>query len=262
MDPRGPRGPGSGRRRGAAGEDSRGPACVSSGHDPDLTRGPAGPPRRPEPADRRRPLVAERPREGPARLRRGHLPGRGVRRPRRRPRGTAGTGPSPLPSPAPSPRGWASSGSTTRARSSPTTTRAGRSRPGCGGCSMTSAIADVRLLDGGIQAWIAMGGELTADVPAPRPGHLTLRDAWSRTIERDALEARLGGVAVIDARAPERYRGEVEPVDGVAGHIPTARQPPQRRQPRPRRPVPRRGCAAGAVRPTRATTSCRIAAAA
>ncbi len=82
--------------------------------------------------------------------------------------------------------------------------------------------ADVHLLDGGIQAWVAAGGPMTADVPAPRPGKLTLRDHWTRTIDREALEARLGSVSLIDARAPERYRGEVEPVDGVAGHIPTA----------------------------------------
>jgi thiosulfate/3-mercaptopyruvate sulfurtransferase len=81
---------------------------------------------------------------------------------------------------------------------------------------------DVRLLDGGIAAWVAIGGPLTSEVPEPPPGRLTLRDRWSRTIEREALEARLGNVSLIDARAPERYRGDVEPVDGVAGHIPTA----------------------------------------
>jgi thiosulfate/3-mercaptopyruvate sulfurtransferase len=82
--------------------------------------------------------------------------------------------------------------------------------------------ADVHLLDGGIQAWTAIGGPLTADVPAWPPGGLHLRDHWSRAIDRETLEARLGRVALIDARAQERYRGEVEPVDGVAGHIPTA----------------------------------------
>ena len=79
-----------------------------------------------------------------------------------------------------------------------------------------------RVLDGGIGAWIAAGGPVTAEVPAPTAGRLTLRDAWSNTIDRDALVARLGSVALIDVRAPERYRGDIEPIDPVAGHIPTA----------------------------------------
>jgi thiosulfate/3-mercaptopyruvate sulfurtransferase len=80
----------------------------------------------------------------------------------------------------------------------------------------------VRVLDGGIAAWEAMGGPLTEEVPAVTPGHLTLADHWSRTIDGDGLAARLGTVGLIDARAPERYRGEIEPVDAVGGHIPTA----------------------------------------
>ena len=80
----------------------------------------------------------------------------------------------------------------------------------------------VSVLDGGIAAWIAAGGPVTAEVPASAAGRLTLRDAWSRTIDREALVARLGTVALIDVRAPERYRGDVEPIDPVPGHIPTA----------------------------------------
>jgi thiosulfate/3-mercaptopyruvate sulfurtransferase len=84
--------------------------------------------------------------------------------------------------------------------------------------------ARVRVLDGGIGAWVAAGGTLTADVPGHPPGSLALRSAWSRTIDRDALATRLssGDVALIDARAADRYRGDVEPVDPVAGHIPGA----------------------------------------
>jgi thiosulfate/3-mercaptopyruvate sulfurtransferase len=80
----------------------------------------------------------------------------------------------------------------------------------------------VSVLDGGLAAWAAIGGPLTAEI-APYPaGRLSLRDHWTRTIEREALRARLGSVRLIDARAPERYRGEIEPVDAVPGHIPTA----------------------------------------
>ena len=84
----------------------------------------------------------------------------------------------------------------------------------------------VRVLDGGIGAWTSIGGPLTDAVPAYPAGRLHLRDRWTRTIDRDALAGRLGSVAVIDARAPERYRGDVEPIDAAAGHIPTARNLP------------------------------------
>jgi thiosulfate/3-mercaptopyruvate sulfurtransferase len=81
---------------------------------------------------------------------------------------------------------------------------------------------DVRVLDGGIQAWTAIGGALSTEIPARPAAQLTLRGAWSRTIDRNELAARLGEVSLVDARAAERYRGEVEPIDPVAGHIPTA----------------------------------------
>ncbi|HEY3335036.1 MAG TPA: sulfurtransferase [Candidatus Limnocylindrales bacterium] len=80
----------------------------------------------------------------------------------------------------------------------------------------------VSVLDGGFQAWVAAGGPVTASVSAHPRGRLTLDSAWTRTIDREGLAPLLGTVAVIDARAPERYRGEVEPIDPVAGHIPTA----------------------------------------
>ena len=80
----------------------------------------------------------------------------------------------------------------------------------------------VSVLDGGIAAWTAIGGPLTAEIASYPAGQLNLRDRWTRTIDRDGLVAQLGTVALIDARAPERYRGDLEPVDAVPGHIPTA----------------------------------------
>ena len=80
----------------------------------------------------------------------------------------------------------------------------------------------VRVLDGGIAGWTAIGGPLTAVVPSHAPSRLHLRDRWTRTIDRDALALRLGSVGLIDARATERYRGDLEPVDAAPGHIPTA----------------------------------------
>lgn len=51
---------------------------------------------------------------------------------------------------------------------------------------------------------------------------MSVRPATTRRIDRDGLVGRLGDVTLLDARAPERYRGDEEPVDPVAGHIPTA----------------------------------------
>ena len=80
----------------------------------------------------------------------------------------------------------------------------------------------VVVLDGGIGAWLAQGGALTTEVPSWPPALLDLATEWARTIDRDALRSRLGSVRLLDARAGPRYRGETEPIDAVAGHIPTA----------------------------------------
>jgi thiosulfate/3-mercaptopyruvate sulfurtransferase len=82
-----------------------------------------------------------------------------------------------------------------------------------------------RVLDGGIGAWMAAGLPRTTDVPIPVPSPaaaLRLRAAWTGVVERDDLRSQLGSVTLLDARAAARYRGEVEPIDPVAGHIPTA----------------------------------------
>ena len=85
----------------------------------------------------------------------------------------------------------------------------------------------VRVLEGGIGGWVAAGFPLTTDVPAPHPrGRLHLRDAWSKVIDRAGVSAGLGEFVLLDARSGPRYRGEVEPIDAVPGHIPTARSAP------------------------------------
>jgi thiosulfate/3-mercaptopyruvate sulfurtransferase len=87
----------------------------------------------------------------------------------------------------------------------------------------TLGFAGARVLDGGIGGWTAVGGALSTVAAPVRPaGDLHLGEAWSGVIERDDLRARLGSVTLLDARAAARYRGEIEPVDPVAGHIPTA----------------------------------------
>jgi thiosulfate/3-mercaptopyruvate sulfurtransferase len=84
----------------------------------------------------------------------------------------------------------------------------------------------VAVLDGGLRAWTEAGGELATESVDHPPAALHLAPEWSRVIDRDNLKARLGSVVLLDARAGERYRGDVEPVDPVPGHIPTARSAP------------------------------------
>jgi thiosulfate/3-mercaptopyruvate sulfurtransferase len=85
----------------------------------------------------------------------------------------------------------------------------------------------VRVLDGGLPAWVAAGLPLTTAPPEPRArGRLALRDSWSRVIDRADLINGLGTLVLLDARGGQRYRGEMEPIDPVPGHIPTARSAP------------------------------------
>ncbi|NEC27893.1 sulfurtransferase [Streptomyces sp. SID8111] len=78
---------------------------------------------------------------------------------------------------------------------------------------------DVRVLDGGLPSW---DGPLETSVPRPAPGDFEPVPAAAGLLDADgAAELARAGV-LLDARAGERYRGEVEPVDPVAGHIPGA----------------------------------------
>ena len=78
------------------------------------------------------------------------------------------------------------------------------------------------ILDGGYPAWVAEGRPVTTSIPEFAPAHLDLADAWTNTIDRDGLIDRLGDIVLLDARGGPRYRGEIEPIDRVPGHIPTA----------------------------------------
>jgi thiosulfate/3-mercaptopyruvate sulfurtransferase len=79
----------------------------------------------------------------------------------------------------------------------------------------------VAVLDGGLPAWRSTGGPLSTAPTSRSPARLTVR-RQPRTIDATSLQANLGSVTLIDARDGDRYRGEREPVDPVAGHIPTA----------------------------------------
>ncbi|MEY9948317.1 thiosulfate/3-mercaptopyruvate sulfurtransferase [Kitasatospora sp. GAS1066B] len=81
---------------------------------------------------------------------------------------------------------------------------------------------DVRVLDGGIAAWRAAAAAETTEVPAPAEGDFTPVPGGLPTLDGDqAAELARSGL-LLDARAVERYRGEVEPLDPKAGHIPGA----------------------------------------
>ena len=95
----------------------------------------------------------------------------------------------------------------------------------------------VAVLDGGWTAWVAAGLPVTDVVPGPAAarvppagtagsGSLYLADRWTGVIARDEVASRLGELTLLDARAAARYRGETEPIDPIAGHIPTALSAP------------------------------------
>jgi thiosulfate/3-mercaptopyruvate sulfurtransferase len=92
-----------------------------------------------------------------------------------------------------------------------------------------AGIAGVRILDGGLAAWRAAGRHIEAGPVSPRPGNVTVPHDDLYAGARPTLTAQqagAGGVTLLDARAPERFRGDVEPVDPVAGHIPGAKNLP------------------------------------
>ena len=90
-----------------------------------------------------------------------------------------------------------------------------------------AGLRDVRVLDGGIAAWTAAGLPLTAEVPSPEPGNVLVRPGAMPVLDAESAAGLVaGGGVLLDARVEPRYRGEVEPVDPVAGHIPGARSAP------------------------------------
>jgi thiosulfate/3-mercaptopyruvate sulfurtransferase len=84
----------------------------------------------------------------------------------------------------------------------------------------------VRVLDGGFAAWTAAGLPVSTEVPRPAPGDVVVRPGGMPVLDAAGAAAVVAGGVLLDARAAERFRGEVEPVDPVAGHVPGARSAP------------------------------------
>jgi thiosulfate/3-mercaptopyruvate sulfurtransferase len=92
-----------------------------------------------------------------------------------------------------------------------------------------AGLASVRILDGGLAAWRSAGGHFDTGPVTTQPGNITVPQSDLYAGSRPTLTAQESGatgVRLLDARAPERFRGDVEPVDPVAGHIPGAKNVP------------------------------------
>ena len=91
-----------------------------------------------------------------------------------------------------------------------------------------AGIDDVRILDGGLAGWRAAGGAVQTGSSTPPPGDIVVEhdDLYAGALPTLTAEEAAEHPNLLDARAPERFRGEVEPVDPVAGHIPGAKNLP------------------------------------
>jgi thiosulfate/3-mercaptopyruvate sulfurtransferase len=85
-----------------------------------------------------------------------------------------------------------------------------------------AGVADVRLLDGGLAAWRAEGLPVVVGEEPVAVGTITLVSDRFLTLDADGAAALARDGVLLDARAAERYRGDIEPVDPRAGHIPGA----------------------------------------
>jgi thiosulfate/3-mercaptopyruvate sulfurtransferase len=85
--------------------------------------------------------------------------------------------------------------------------------------------ASVAVLDGGLAAWQASGQGLSTVVPTPAPGNISLKTPLTNSVNAHDVLINLTNPrrTIIDARAPDRFRGENETIDPVGGHIPGAK---------------------------------------
>jgi thiosulfate/3-mercaptopyruvate sulfurtransferase len=82
-----------------------------------------------------------------------------------------------------------------------------------------AGVSSVRVLDGGMSAW---PGAVTKEAVTPEAGHVTVRPGSLPALDAEGAAARARAGQLVDVRAAERYRGETETIDAVAGHVPGA----------------------------------------
>lgn len=89
-----------------------------------------------------------------------------------------------------------------------------------------AGIPDVRVLDGGYAGWVAAGLPVTGAVVSPVPSDVVVRPGALAALDAAGAARLAGERRLLDARTAQRFRGEAEPVDPVAGHIPGALSQP------------------------------------
>lgn len=82
--------------------------------------------------------------------------------------------------------------------------------------------SDVRVLNGGLGAWRSAGGPVTAELPAPGAGTFEAHAGGMSVVDAAGAGGAARDGVLLDVRAPERFRGEAEPIDPVAGRVPGA----------------------------------------
>jgi thiosulfate/3-mercaptopyruvate sulfurtransferase len=85
-----------------------------------------------------------------------------------------------------------------------------------------AGVTKVRILDGGLAEWERLGLDVEPGEVIATPGSVSLRAGGLHTVDADDAAQAGHARTLLDARAPERYRGDVEPIDPRAGHIPGA----------------------------------------